>query len=164
MRIGYFMACEEYSPRELLDQARLAERHGFHGLWISDHYRPWIEAQGHSAFVWSVIGALAESRTRASTRCPRRRRTAHRIWPNESLPGELAQVLPEPAHFEQASELVTEAMIGEAVPCGPALERHVAALQEFADAGVDELYVQQIGGNHEAFFAAYEREVLPRFQ
>jgi hypothetical protein len=28
---------------------------------------------------------------------------------------------------------------------------------------VDELYVQQIGGNHEAFFAAYEREVLPRF-
>src|SRR6187200_1779479 len=60
MRIGYFLSCEEYSPRELLDQARLAERHGFHGLWISDHYHPWIEAQGHSAFVWSVIGALAE--------------------------------------------------------------------------------------------------------
>ena len=58
---------------------------------------------------------------------------------------------------------MTEEMIGEAVPCGPDLERQVEALQEFADAGVDELYVQQIGGNHEAFFEAYEREVLPRF-
>ena len=30
------------------------------------------------------------------------RATAHRLWPNEALPGELAQVLPTPAHFEQA--------------------------------------------------------------
>jgi G6PDH family F420-dependent oxidoreductase len=91
------------------------------------------------------------------------RRTVHRLWPNEVLPGELAQVLPTPAHFEQAAELVTEEMVGEAVPCGPDLERHVAALQEYADAGVDELYVQQIGGGHEAFFEAYARDVLPRF-
>src|SRR4051794_37201606 len=27
---------------------------------------------------------------------------AHRLWPNDGLPGELAQVLPTPAHFEQA--------------------------------------------------------------
>ena len=87
----------------------------------------------------------------------------HRIWPNESLPGELAQVLPTPAHFEQASELVTEEMIAESVPCGPDLERHVASLQEYADAGVDELFVQQIGGGHDEFFATWAREVLPRF-
>jgi G6PDH family F420-dependent oxidoreductase len=31
------------------------------------------------------------------------RRTAHRLWPNEVLPGELAQILPTPEHFEQAS-------------------------------------------------------------
>jgi G6PDH family F420-dependent oxidoreductase len=91
------------------------------------------------------------------------RRTVHRLWPNEALPGELAQVLPTPQHFEQACELVTEEMIGEAVPCGPDLDRHVAALQAFADAGVDELYVQQVGGGHDAFFEAYAREVLPRF-
>src|SRR3954471_10204484 len=66
MRIGYFLSCEEYAPRELLAQARLAERHGFHGLWISDHYHPWIEAQGQSPFVWSVIGALAEATERLS--------------------------------------------------------------------------------------------------
>ena len=33
---------------------------------------------------------------------------AHRLWANSGLPGELAQVLPSPKHFEQASELVTE--------------------------------------------------------
>jgi G6PDH family F420-dependent oxidoreductase len=91
-------------------------------------------------------------------------KTVHRLWPNESLPGELAQVLPTPQHFMQASELVTEEMIGESVPCGPDLDEHVEALQEFADAGVDELYVQQVGSGHDAFFAAYARDVLPRFQ
>jgi G6PDH family F420-dependent oxidoreductase len=90
------------------------------------------------------------------------RRTAHRLWPNDGLPGELAQVLPTPEHFEQAAELVTEEMIAENVPCGPDLERHFESLQEYADAGVDELYVQQIGGGR-GFFEAYAREVLPRF-
>jgi G6PDH family F420-dependent oxidoreductase len=90
-------------------------------------------------------------------------RTVHRLWPNEVLPGELAQVLPDPEHFQQAVELVTEDMIAGSVPCGPDIDRHVAALQEYADAGVDELFVQQIGGGHDEFFAAYAREVLPRF-
>src|SRR3954463_6320117 len=61
MRIGCFLSCEEFGPRELLEQARRAEAAGFHALWISDHYHPWNDEQGHSAFVWSVIGALAEA-------------------------------------------------------------------------------------------------------
>jgi hypothetical protein len=87
----------------------------------------------------------------------------HRIWPNEALPGELAQILPTPEHFEQATSLVTEEMIGESVPCGPDLERHIEMIREHSDAGVDELYVQQVGGGHDEFFAAYERDVLPEF-
>jgi G6PDH family F420-dependent oxidoreductase len=315
MKIGYFLSCEEYTPQELIHQAKLAEQAGFHGLWISDHFHPWTDTQGQSPFVWSVIGALSQA-TRlpvaTAVTCPTIRthpaiiahaaataqvmlegrftlgvgsgealnehilgdrwpaaeerlemleeaveimrelwtgdvvtrstdhydvehariytvpdtpppvfvsgfgpkaidvagrigdgfttvmpdadaigrfraaggrgkpvqagtkvcygsdereavRTVHRIWPNEALPGELPQVLPTPEHFEQASELVTEDMIAESVPCGPDLDRHVAALQEFADAGADELYVQQIGEGHEAFFEAYARDVLPRF-
>jgi G6PDH family F420-dependent oxidoreductase len=315
MKIGYFLSCEEFDPHELVAQARQAEAAGFEGLWISDHYHPWVDAQGESPFVWGVIGALAEATERmhvtTAVTCPtvrihpavvaqaaataavqldgrfslgvgsgealnehilgdpwpeadvrlemleeaiavmralwsgevlhhrgthyrvdharlytrtqappavyvsgfgpkavdlaarigdgyctvmpdaelieryrsgggngpvhggtkvcfgpdeaEARRTVRRIWPNEALPGELPQVLPTPEHFQQATQLVTEEMIGESVPCGPDLERHVAALQEFADAGVDELYVQQIGGNHAEFFEAYAREVLPRF-
>jgi G6PDH family F420-dependent oxidoreductase len=90
-------------------------------------------------------------------------KTVHRLWPNEALPGELPQVLPTPAHFEQACSLVTEEMIAESVVCGPDMERHVAELQQFADAGIDEVHVQQIGGDHEGFFAAYREHVLPHF-
>jgi hypothetical protein len=40
----------------------------------------------------------------------------------------------------------------------------VAAIAGFAEAGFDHVYVHPIGPDQEAFFAAYEREVLPRFQ
>ncbi len=90
------------------------------------------------------------------------RRSVHQLWPNEVMPGELAQILPTPAHFEQTAQLVTEEMIGEQVVCGPDLDRHLAHLRQFVDAGVDELHVQQVGGDHEAFFAAYRDTVLPQ--
>src|SRR3954469_24710042 len=312
MKIGCFLSCEEFGPLELVEQARRAEQAGFHALWISDHYHPWNDEQGHSAFVWSVIGALAEATSLPVTTgvtCPtvrihpaviaqaaatsgmlhqgrfnlgvgsgealnehilgdrwpeadvrlemlegavevirtlwqggqqshhgrhytvenarvydlpdelppilvsgfgpkaiklaarigdgfcttspekehidlyrshggkgpvhagakvcymadedKARRTAHRLWPNEGLPGELAQVLPTPAHFEQACELVTPDMMSS--PVGPDLDAHAASLQEYADAGVDELYVQQIGPEQDAFFTTWAKEILPRF-
>jgi G6PDH family F420-dependent oxidoreductase len=61
MRIGYFLSSEEYSPAELIEQAKGAERAGFSALWISDHYHPWVDAQGQSSFVWSTIGALSQA-------------------------------------------------------------------------------------------------------
>jgi G6PDH family F420-dependent oxidoreductase len=316
VKLGFFLSCEEFGPRELVAQARAAEAAGFHGLWISDHYHPWNHEQGQSPFVWSVIGAIAGAGVRlplaTAVTCPtvrthpaviaqaaatsavllegrfsfgvgsgealnehilgtrwpeadvrlemleeavgvirslwsgetvshhgphytvehaklftvpdepppvlvsgfgpksvelagrvgdgyvttmpdeklierfraaggegkivqagtkvcfgadraEARRTAHRVWPNEVLPGELAQVLPTPEHFEQAAELVTEELVAEAVPCGPDIEEHLAAFREYADAGVDELYVQQIGGGHDAFFKTYAQEILPQF-
>src|SRR5690348_643472 len=60
MRIGYFLSTEEYGPRELLAQAEAAERAGFEGLWISDHFHPWNDEQGNSPFVWGVIGAISQ--------------------------------------------------------------------------------------------------------
>ncbi len=90
-------------------------------------------------------------------------RTVHRLWPNEALSGELAQVLPSPHHFEQATELVTEDHISDALPCGPDPEEHVAAIQAYVDAGFDEVYVGQIGPGHDGFVDFYAREVLPRF-
>src|SRR4051794_28917694 len=312
MRIGYFLSSEEFSPRELIEQAKKAEQAGFHALWISDHYHPWNDEQGHSSFVWSMIGALAQASSLEVTTgvtCPtirihpaviaqaaatsgvlhdgrfnlgvgtgealnehiladhwpeadvrlemleeavevirtlwqggqqshygahyavenariydlperlppilvsgfgpkaitlaakigdgfcttspekehidlyrseggkgpvhagtkvcygkdeeQARQTALRLWPNEGLPGELAQILPTPSHFEQATQLVTPDQLE--VPMGPDLEQHAAALQEYADAGVDELFVQQIGPDQDAFFDEWARELLPRF-
>src|SRR5690349_24919508 len=73
MQIGYFLASEEYSPRALIEQAKKAEQAGFHALWISDHYHPWNDEQGHSGFVWSTIGAIAEAtslRVTTGVTCP----------------------------------------------------------------------------------------------
>ena len=313
MKIGYFLSSEEWGPRELVAQAVKAQAAGFEGLWISDHFHPWNGEQGHSPFVWSTIGAIAnaiEMKVTTAVTCPtvrlhpaivaqaaatsavlldgrfclgvgsgealnehifgdrwpeaderlemleeavevirllweggvqhhrgrhyrlehcrvydlpdqpppiaisgfgpkatelaarigdgyctvtpdaeslqlyrskaknggfvqgglkvcwdadesRARKTVHRLWPNEALPGELAQVLPTPEHFEQASQLVTEDMVANEVPCGPDVDRHVAAIKEYADAGFDELYINQIGPEQDAFFAAYRNEVLP---
>ena len=87
---------------------------------------------------------------------------AHRTWPNQALPGELAQELPSPAHFEQASELVTREMIADAVPCGNDPERFVQSIKEFESAGYDLLYIQQIGPDQAGFLDFFEREVRPR--
>ena len=54
------LSSEEHAPRRLVDIARLAEEHAFDFVSISDHYHPWIDAQGHAPFVWSVLGAIAE--------------------------------------------------------------------------------------------------------
>ena len=92
------------------------------------------------------------------------RATAHRLWGNESLPGELAQILPTPPHFAQAMSLVTEEMVAESVPCGPDVARHAEAMRAYLDAGFDEVYVQQIGPDQEGFFRFWERELAPALQ
>jgi G6PDH family F420-dependent oxidoreductase len=317
MKIGYFLSSEEWGPKDLVAQAVKAQDAGFDGLWISDHYHPWNDTQGHSPFVWSTIGAIAQAapgmHVTTAVTCPtirihpaviaqaaataavlldghfalgvgtgealnehilgdrwpeaseRRemlaeaievirilwrggvqshrgrhyrvehariydlpdtppkiivsgfgpkgvelaarvgdgyctvgpdaesvkafrsaangngsslvqgglkvcwgedeaeaRRTVHRLWANDGLPGELAQVLPTPAHFEQANELVSEDVAVHGTPCGPDLDAHVSAIEAYAEADFDELYVNQIGPDQEAFFAAYRDQVLPK--
>jgi coenzyme F420-dependent glucose-6-phosphate dehydrogenase len=63
-RLGYALSSEEHSPRDLIDHAVRAERAGFDFALISDHYHPWIDRQGNSSFVWSVIGGISETTER----------------------------------------------------------------------------------------------------
>lgn len=314
MRFGYVLASEEFGPHELVRQARLAENAGFERLWISDHFHPWINAQGQSPFVWSVIGALSETTTLPITTavtCPTMRihpavigqasataaaqlhgrftlgvgsgealnehilgdpwpstpirlemleeavelirtlhrggqvdytgryytvrnarvytlpaepvpiyvsafgpraarlagkigdgfisvradaelvsmfrgcggdqrpaqagmkvcyaeseergvRTAHRLWPNIQLPGELGQILPTPRHVEQACTLVTPEATAASIPCGPDPVRYLNLIDQYVAAGYDEIYVQQIGPEQDAFFRFWSREVASR--
>jgi G6PDH family F420-dependent oxidoreductase len=59
MELGYALSSEEHGPRELVEHARAAEEAGFTFALISDHFHPWVDAQGESPFVWSVIGGIA---------------------------------------------------------------------------------------------------------
>jgi coenzyme F420-dependent glucose-6-phosphate dehydrogenase len=92
------------------------------------------------------------------------RKMALRQWPNGAIGGGYFLELPLPAHFEEATEVLSEEDIAESVVCGPDPERHGAAIQEYVDAGYDHVYVHQIGPDQDGFFAFYEREVLPRFE
>jgi G6PDH family F420-dependent oxidoreductase len=310
--IGIFLSSEEQSAKRLVDIAVKAEDAGFRDLWISDHFHPWIDAQGESPFVWSTIAAatrevtlttavtcptvrihpaiIAQAAATSATLLDGRFRlgvgsgealnehilgdpwpgieqrlsmleesvaimralwegdnvshdgqhyivdrarlyslpdepppvlvsafgpqaietagrigdgyinvapdpdllasyreaggtgpaqagtkicwgtdeaacvdTVHRLWPNEALGGELAQVLPMPAHYEAACAPITKEMIAETVPCGPDADRHAAAIQEFFDAGYDEVYVNQIGDDQEGFLKFMAEEIAPRF-
>jgi G6PDH family F420-dependent oxidoreductase len=64
VEIGYALSSEEHTPSDLVRYARRAEEAGFTFAFISDHYHPWIDRQGQSAFVWSVLGAIAQATQR----------------------------------------------------------------------------------------------------
>ncbi len=313
--IGYAISSEEHHPNDIVRHARMAEDAGFTFSLISDHYHPWVEAQGHSPFVWSVIGGIATATERlqlgTGVTCPTVRihpaiiaqaaatsaammdgrfflgvgsgealnehitgerwpetdvrlemleeaiavmrllwqggnqshhgtyytvenarlytlpdepvqvmiaaagpkaaalagrigdgfintspesepieayeeaggkgprygqmtvcwgpdpdqalKTAHEIWPNSGLPGELSQELPTPAHFEQASKLVTPEKIGESVVVGPDAAQYLAKIEEYVATGYDHVYLHQIGPDQEGFIRFCEREILPRY-
>jgi coenzyme F420-dependent glucose-6-phosphate dehydrogenase len=310
---GYKLCSEEQSPRELVRLAARAEEVGFTFGVISDHFHPWVDAQGHSPFVWGVVGGIAQATEKlhlgTGVTCPtirthpaiiahaaataadmmpgrfflgvgsgenlnehiladrwppadmrlemleeaievirllwqgglqthygehyvvenarlytlpdelppiivaasgdkaaalagrvgdglmttspnedvvngfrdaggegpryaeatvcwaedeaEARRTAHRQWPNAALKGQLSQELALPSFFEQAAQTVTEDEIAEAIVCGPDPERHVAKLREYIDAGIDHVFIHQVGSDQEGFMRFYEREVLP---
>lgn len=310
--LGYFLSCEEFRPRELVRQAKMAADAGFERLWISDHYHPWNDRQGQSPFVWSVVGALSEAvdlPVTTAVTCPTVRmhpavvaqaaataavqhegrfvlgvgsgealnehilgdpwpsadvrlamleeavevvrelhrggvvnhygehytvegarvytlpdepvpiyvsgfgpkatdlagrigdgfvctmpeadlvkrfraagggskpaqggfkvcyaptadeglETAHRLWPNAQLPGELSQVLAQPRHFEQASSLVTRDMMAGTLPTGPDPRAYQETLKSYVDAGFDEVYVAQMGPRQEEFFDFWRTKVV----
>ena len=315
--IGYALSSEEHAPHDLVRYAQRAEEVGFTFALISDHYHPWTDKQGHSPFVWSVLGAIGQAthglRVGTGVTCPtmrihpaiiaqaaataaclmpgrfflgvgtgenlnehilgegwpahaRRldmldealeiirllwsggvqsydgkyytienarvytlpaqlppiyiaaggpisadragaigdglictspdveilrtfdaggggarpcigmvtvcwandeaeaRRTALEWWPIAALKGELHQELPMPAHFEQAAGLVTEDVLAKSITCGPDAQRHIEAIQEYVDAGFDQIYVHQIGPDQAGFMQFYQREVLPEFE
>lgn len=57
--LGYFLSSEEHGPRDLVRHAQMAEAAGFRAVSISDHFHPWMDSQGESPFVWTVIGGIA---------------------------------------------------------------------------------------------------------
>ena len=61
VKIGYKLMAEEHGPAALVRNTVRAEEAGFEFAAISDHFFPWLDAQGHSPFAWSVLGAAAQA-------------------------------------------------------------------------------------------------------
>lgn len=60
-QLGYAASFEQFHPTDLLEYCKQAERSGFEVVTASDHFHPWVPSQGHSAFVWSWLGALGQA-------------------------------------------------------------------------------------------------------
>ncbi|MCW2777949.1 MAG: putative dehydrogenase, partial [Frankiales bacterium] len=109
---GYFLSSEEQAPRALVENAVRAEAAGFETLWISDHYHPWLDAQGQAPFVWSVLGAIAARTERV--RCY----TAVTCPTVRIHPAVLAQAA-------ATTQVLFEGRFGLGVGTGEALNEHV---------------------------------------
>ena len=100
-----------------------------------------------------AFGGPAVAASRSTGRRPSARgrdeasakKTLREIWPTGAIEGMASQELPLPLHFEQLTKSVTEDQLAEHTPCGPDIDRHVASLQEYVDAGVDHVDVHQVG-------------------
>jgi G6PDH family F420-dependent oxidoreductase len=61
---GYTMMTEQSRPDQLVRDLQMAEAAGFDFSVTSDHYQPWLDAQGHSGYCWSILGAAAQATER----------------------------------------------------------------------------------------------------
>jgi coenzyme F420-dependent glucose-6-phosphate dehydrogenase len=62
--LGYKASAEQFAPRQLLDYALAAERHGFDSVAVSDHFQPFRHTGGHAPAALPWLGALAATSRR----------------------------------------------------------------------------------------------------
>jgi G6PDH family F420-dependent oxidoreductase len=60
VNVGYTLMCEQTDPRSLVRDAGQAEQAGFTLAVMSDHFSPWLDAQGHSPNAWATLGAVSQ--------------------------------------------------------------------------------------------------------
>lgn len=60
LRLGYWCAQEQYNPDKIIELSSLAEVVGFDIISVSDHFHPWSDKGGQSAFPWLMVGLIAE--------------------------------------------------------------------------------------------------------
>jgi coenzyme F420-dependent glucose-6-phosphate dehydrogenase len=129
------------------------------GLWVTgpdqDTIEQWRSAGGSGPIYAQLTMCWAEDQDDAVA-------TAHRIWPNTGVPGQLSQDLPTPAHFEQASSVVTKEQIADSVSCGPDPKPVVEVITKMVDAGIDHVYLHQIGPDQEGFCRFWSAEIAPQ--
>lgn len=130
---------------------------GFWSVGPQDVIEDWEDAGGEGPRFCQLHACIADSEEKAVS-------TAHELWRNSGLPGELASQLPTPTHFEQATQMVSEEDIREgSIITEQNPDEHIDSIQQSIDAGYDHVYTHQIGDDQEALFDLYEEEILPSF-
>ena len=93
------------------------------------------------------------------------RRAGHEQWRFSALGGEVLAILRTPAQFDQASRTVAPADLAHSVRMSADLGRHAAWLREYADLGVDEVYLMNANqDNQQEFVETFGAKVLPELE
>ncbi len=88
--------------------------------------------------------------------------TAHRVWPNSAIPGQLSQDLPTPTHFEQASSLVRSEDVAKEIICGPDPGPVLEKIRSYEEGGLDQIHLHQVGPDQEGFLRFWEEQLAPK--
>jgi G6PDH family F420-dependent oxidoreductase len=92
-------------------------------------------------------------------------KTVHDQWRWSGLGWKVNAELPEPASFASATQFVRPEDVAETVPCGPDVDRHVAAVKTFVDAGFTHVALVQVGAESQpAFLDWAQQELVPRLK
>jgi G6PDH family F420-dependent oxidoreductase len=70
--------------------------------------------------------------------------------------------LPTVESFQAAAKFVRPEDLVDSIPAGPDVERHVAAVQKYIDAGFDRISLVGIGPDQEGFINFFKTELAPR--
>jgi coenzyme F420-dependent glucose-6-phosphate dehydrogenase len=135
--------------------AETAARHA-DGMWGTSPDAETVGAYRDAGGSGEIIGQLTVCFDRDRDRAVE---TAHRIWPNAGVPGQLSQDLPTWTHFEQASQLVTKEHIADTIVCGDDVEAVVQSVREYADAGYTWLHLHQVGPAQREFLQWWHDEL-----
>ncbi len=64
-------------------------------------------------------------------------------------------IFTDPKHFEQASKLVRAEDVAKEIVCGPDPQKHIEKIQEYIDAGFENVYVHQVDPDQQGFFFSF---------
>lgn len=156
-RFGYTLMTEQSGPRDLVGFAVAAEQVGFDFEVCSDHYSPWLAAQGHRVRRHAT-GVLPEGRVIGQVPVcwdPDRDRAvkrAHEQFRWFAGGWSVNADLPTPAGFAAATQFVRPEDVAAAIPCGPDLDGIIESVDEYRQAGFTDIALVQIGGESQEQF------------
>jgi G6PDH family F420-dependent oxidoreductase len=105
--------------------------------------------QVHASIAKSIDGAV---------------RTAQEWWPNSALPPAMLSEIARPEHFEALTDDIGQDAIRASVVCSVDAEPVIRAIDRFAAAGFDSVYLHQVGPDQQRLADLARAELLPHYR
>lgn len=107
---------------------------------------------------------LAQAKLAWGTEEAEVRADAFRQWGTNLLQGQVVWEIPTPRQFDEVAELLGPDDLDATVRVSTDLHQHAAWLDEYAEAGADELILHNVASNQAAFIEAFGSRVLPQLR